>query len=80
MLLEDKMRSRPQQPLHTKEWRISFENEIKEVETTLDSFNGILTGGKKEWFGKWGYWYLEKGPCSVTSAVGTEISVELISQ
>lgn len=49
MLLEDKMRSRPQQPLHTKKWRVSFENEIKEVETTLDSFNRILTVGKKEW-------------------------------
>lgn len=49
MLLEDKMRSRPQQPLHTKKWRVSFENEIKEVETTLDSFNRVLTVGKKEW-------------------------------
>lgn len=49
MLLEDKMRSRPQQPLHAEKWRILFENEIKEVEITLDSFNGILTGGKKEW-------------------------------
>lgn len=48
MLLEDKMRSRPQQPLHTKKWRISFEKKIKEVETTLDSFNTIITAKKEE--------------------------------
>lgn len=48
MLLEDKMRSRPQQPLNTKKWKISFEKKIKEVETTLDSFNTIVIVNKKE--------------------------------
>lgn len=48
MLLEDKMRSRPQQPLHTKKRSILFENKIEEVETTLDSFNTIITANKKE--------------------------------
>lgn len=48
MLPEDKMRSRPQQPLHTKKCRILFEKKIKEVEKTLDSFNRIITVKKEE--------------------------------
>lgn len=54
MLLEDEMRSRPQQPLHTKKWRISSENKIKEVERTLGSFNTIMTENKKECTTGWG--------------------------
>lgn len=54
MLLKDEMRSRPQQPVHTKKWRISSENKIKEVERTLDSFNTIIAENNKELTTGWG--------------------------